>query len=57
MAGNESEYRGVNLKRALLDEVDVFIWKNKTYSSAASFVSEAVRLRLESLAKIGTQGA
>jgi Arc/MetJ-type ribon-helix-helix transcriptional regulator len=45
----ESEYRGVNLKRALLDEVDAFIEKDGTYSSAAAFVSEAVRLRLEVL--------
>jgi metal-responsive CopG/Arc/MetJ family transcriptional regulator len=51
MAGNESEYRGVNLKRALLDAVDEYIKQNQTYNSAASFVSEAVRLRLESLNK------
>lgn len=49
MAGNESEYRGVNLKRALLDAVDEYIKNTQTYSSTASFVSEAVRLRLEKL--------
>lgn len=51
MAGTESEYRGVNLKRALLDAVDEYIKQNKTYNSAASFVSEAIRLRLETLNK------
>jgi metal-responsive CopG/Arc/MetJ family transcriptional regulator len=57
MADNESDYRGVNLKRALLDEVDAFIIKDKTYPSAASFVSEAVRLRLETLNQRFNRGA
>lgn len=57
MADNESDYRGVNLKRALLDEVDAFIIKDKTYPSAASFVGEAVRLRLETLNQRFNRGA
>lgn len=49
MADNESEYRGVNFKRALIDEVEAFIQKTGTYTSVAAFASEAVRMRLETL--------
>ena len=49
MVEQESDYRGVNFKRALIDEVEAFIQKTGTYTSVAAFASEAVRMRLETL--------
>lgn len=43
----ESEYRGVSVKRALLDEVDEYVETHPKYTSTSAFVSEAIRLRLE----------
>jgi hypothetical protein len=52
MADSESDFRGVNCKRALIDEVEAFIKKTGTYTSVAAFVSEAIRFRLEYLKKM-----
>jgi Arc/MetJ-type ribon-helix-helix transcriptional regulator len=44
-------FRKVSLKGELVSEVENAIKKAKTYRSIAEFVSEAVRLRLESISK------
>ena len=49
MVETESDYRGVSIKRALIDAVEEYIRTDKTYQSVSAFVSEALRLRLESL--------
>ena len=45
----EHDYRGLSIKRALLDEVAEFIKTTGTYTSVSAFVSEAIRIRLETL--------
>lgn len=45
----ESGYRGVSIKRALIDAIEDYIHTDKTYGSVSAFVSEALRLRLEML--------
>jgi Arc/MetJ-type ribon-helix-helix transcriptional regulator len=45
----ESGYRGVSIKRALIDAVEEYIQNDKTYGSVSAFISEALRLRLETL--------
>ena len=45
----ESDYRGLSIKRALIDAIEEYIRTEKTYSSVSAFVSEALRLRLETL--------
>lgn len=45
----ESDYRGLSIKRALIDAIEEYIRTDKTYSSVSAFVSEALRLRLETL--------
>ena len=44
-------YKGVTLKQQLVERVKQRIQKTGTYHSVAEFVSEAVRLRLETLEK------
>lgn len=46
-----TNYRGVNLKRELIDAIDELIAKHPEagYVSAADLVSEAVRLRIQEL--------
>ncbi len=47
----KTNYRGVNLKKELLDAIDEFIKKHPEagYVSTADVVSEAVRLRIQEL--------
>jgi Predicted transcriptional regulators containing the CopG/Arc/MetJ DNA-binding domain and a metal-binding domain len=47
----KTNYRGVNLKKELLDAIDDFIKKHPEagYVSTADVVSEAVRLRIQEL--------
>jgi predicted DNA-binding protein len=44
-------YRGVSLPDELVERVEQLIKKRGTYRTIAEFVSEAVRLRLETLEK------
>jgi hypothetical protein len=47
-------YRGVNIKKDLLDDVDKWIDKHPEagYASTADMVSEAIRIRIQELGKI-----
>ena len=47
----KTNYRGVNLRKELMDSIDDLIAKHPEagYVSAADLVSEAVRLRIQSL--------
>ena len=45
-------YRGVSLKEELVDRVEQLIRRLGTYKTIAEFVSEAVRLRLETVEKM-----
>jgi len=47
----QRNYRGVSLPDELITKVEQLIKKFRTYRTIAEFVSEAVRLRLESLEK------
>jgi Arc/MetJ-type ribon-helix-helix transcriptional regulator len=44
-------YRGVSLKEELFERVERLIRKLGTYKSVTEFISEATRLRLETLEK------
>ncbi|MCJ7759569.1 ribbon-helix-helix domain-containing protein [Candidatus Bathyarchaeota archaeon] len=48
-------YRSVSLNDELIDQIKQLIEKTKSYHSVAEFVSEAVRLRIESLEKQPSQ--
>jgi len=47
----QRNYRGVSLPNELVTKVEQLIKKFRTYRTIAEFVSEAVRLRLETLEK------
>jgi len=47
----EQDFRGVSLKRELVDQVEEFIEQNPQYKSTADFVHEAVRIRMEEIRK------
>jgi hypothetical protein len=47
----EKDYRGVSLKRELVDEVDRFVKEHLEYKGIADFVHEAVRIRMEEIRK------
>ncbi|MCJ7423585.1 ribbon-helix-helix domain-containing protein [Candidatus Bathyarchaeota archaeon] len=44
-------YRSVSINDELIDQIKQLIKKTGSYHSVAEFVSEAVRLRIESLEK------
>jgi len=44
-------YRGISLPKELVDDVEKFVEGSGRYKSIAQFVSEAIRLRLERVAK------
>ena len=46
-----TQYRGVRLKKALVDDVETTIKELGYWRSIAEFVSEAIRLRLEHVKK------
>jgi hypothetical protein len=48
----EQDFRGVSLKRELVEQVEKFVKENPQYKSIADFVHEAVRVRMEELRKI-----
>lgn len=47
----KAEFKSVSLKASLVQEIESFINSSNLYRSVAEFVSEASRLRLESLRK------
>jgi len=47
----DKQYRYVNLPSALADAIESYVAKTKKYTTMASFVQEACRLRLEQIAK------
>lgn len=51
MSNTKTSYRGVNLKKELLDDVDAWIKKHPEagYISTADMVSEAVRIRIQEI--------
>lgn len=51
MPKEEKDYRGVSLKRELVDEVERFVKENPSYKGIADFVHEAVRVRMEEIRK------
>jgi len=47
----EGDFRGVSLRKDLVDEVEKFIEGFGRYKSVTDFITEATRLRLEELQK------
>ena len=45
------DFRGISLRKDLIEEVEKFIESFGRYKSVTDFVTEAVRLRLEELQK------
>ena len=45
------EFRGISMRKELVDEVEQFIKDFGRYKSVTDFVTEATRLRLEELQK------
>lgn len=51
----KGNYRSVTLKDRLVERVEQLIQKLGTYHSIAEFVSEAIRLRIETIQKQNRQ--
>jgi len=49
MSEKEKDFRGVSLKRELVEQIETFIIEFPQYKSIADFVHEAVRLRMEQI--------
>jgi Arc/MetJ-type ribon-helix-helix transcriptional regulator len=47
----EGDFRGISLRKDLIEEVEKFIASFGRYKSVTDFVTEAARLRLEELQK------
>jgi len=47
----EGDFRGVSLRKDLVDEIEKFIESFGRYKSVTDFITEATRLRLEELQK------
>lgn len=45
------DFRGISLRKDLIDEVEKFLESFGRYKSVTDFITEATRLRLESLQK------
>jgi hypothetical protein len=45
----EKGYRGVSVKKELIDQIENFIQENPQYKGVADFVHEAIRVRMEDL--------
>jgi Arc/MetJ-type ribon-helix-helix transcriptional regulator len=45
------DFRGISLRKDLIEEIEKFIESFGRYKSVTDFVTEAVRLRLEELQK------
>jgi Arc/MetJ-type ribon-helix-helix transcriptional regulator len=51
MPKEEQDFRGVSLKRELVNQVEQLVKDNQEYKSVADFVHEAVRLRMQEIKK------
>ena len=47
----QDDFRGISLRKDLVDEIEKFIESFGRYKSVTDFVTEATRLRLEELQK------
>ena len=45
------DFRGISLRKDLIDEIETFIESFGRYKSVTDFITEATRLRLEELQK------
>jgi len=52
MPEREQDFRGVSLKRQLVEEIERLIREYPQYKSIADFVHEAVRIRMEDIRKV-----
>ena len=52
MSKETKDFRGVSLKRELVEQVEAFVKENPQYKNIADFVHEAVRVRMEDIKKI-----
>jgi len=52
MPEKEQDFRGVSLKRQLVEEIERLIREYPQYKSIADFVHEAVRIRMEDIRKV-----
>jgi hypothetical protein len=48
-----ASYRTISIKEDIVQRIENFIHKNRTYHSIAEFTAEALRLRLENLESKG----
>jgi len=46
------KWRGISLKKELIDEIEEFIKERKEYKSVSDFVQEAIRVRMQEIRKI-----
>lgn len=46
------DWRGISLKKELVEEVERFIEEHKEYKSVSEFVQEAIRVRMQEIRKI-----
>lgn len=51
MPEKEQAFKGVSLKRDLVEQVEAFIQEYREYKSVADFVHEAVRIRMQEIRK------
>ena len=52
MPEKEQDFRGVSLKRELVEQIESFIVEFPQYKSIADFVHEAVRVRMQEIKKL-----
>ena len=51
MPKKDADYKGVSLKKELVEKVEKVVAENPEYKSVADFIHEATRLRIEELNK------
>jgi len=49
MEQEENEFRKISLNASLVNDIEHYVQKTKSYKSIAEFINEAIRLRLEDL--------
>jgi hypothetical protein len=55
MPKKDADYKGVSLKRELVEQIEQLVEENKQYKSVADFLHEAARLRIEEVNKTKTR--
>ncbi len=51
MPKKDADYKGVSLKRDLVEQIETFVKENPQYKSTADFLHEAARIRIEEINK------